>query len=471
MKLRTKIIATIGPSSGEARILERMIRAGMTVARFNFAHGDRGDFASWAQTIRRLSKKLGVPVAILQDLQGPKLRVGKLPEAGLLLEAGERLILTSRGTAKKGEIKRIPIQLTTLAGDVRADDRILLDDGRLELVVIKTEGAEIEARVVCGGILKSAKGMNLPDSEVSVPALTAKDRDDLAFGAHLGVDFVGLSFVRRAADIRQLRRLLHQAGSQAKIVAKIEKHEAIGAIDEIVGEADAIMVARGDLGLELPAEDVPLLQKKLITKALLARKPIIVATQMLESMVTNPRPTRAEVSDVANAVFDSADALMLSAETATGDYPVEAVAMMATIIGKAERSLLAGKRPTIPQAHDDVTEAISAAARQMADDLGARLILCATMSGFTARAVAKQRPAVPIVAVTAREVVQRQLTLSWGISPYLVAFSTDIDTLISEAIAFVRHSALVGRGDRIIITAGHPIGIPGTTNLLKVHTV
>jgi pyruvate kinase len=471
--LRTKIICTIGPASRDVKTLEALILAGMSVARLNFSHGDQSVHEENIHNIRQAADKTGKPVAILVDLQGPKLRVGQVGDDGVQLVAGEEILLTTRPVI--GPDQGIPIQYQDLPKVVVPGERILLDDGMLEITVLSATDTDIRACVVIGGLLKSNKGLNLPHASLAIPAITDKDREDLGFALAQQVDWIGLSFVRTSNEVLEIKELIRQQctfGRPAPVIAKIEKPEAVQNIDEIITAADGIMVARGDLAVETSPEEVPVIQKMIISKAHQAGKPVITATQMLESMMYNPRPTRAEASDVANAIFDGTDAIMLSGETAAGRYPVQTVEMMAKIAGKAEASrnlthLAVEHLEPIP---GDIAEAVAHATRQTATDLGAAAIITATASGATAKLVSKYRPHVPIIAVTPSLMTQRQLSLIWGVIPLLSRRTSHTDELINDAVQIVINQGLCKQGDLVVITAGSP-GAPGSTDLLKVKII
>lgn len=470
MRRRTKIVCTIGPATSSQAAIARLAGAGMEVARINFSYGTRDEHAKVIARIRAVSRKLGRPIGILQDLAGPKLRVGELPGGLVSLRAGAEVVLNTGG---KVGAEEIPVPLPALAAAVGPRQRLLLSDGRIELRVLGVRGKRIRCKVRVGGVLRSHQGLNVPDAALPIRTLTKKDLQDLKFGVSQGVDWVAMSFVREAADLKPLRRALKRAGSSAGVMAKIEKHEAVEHLDEIVEAADGIMVARGDLGIELPIDQVPVLQKAIIAACNAAGKPVVTATQMLESMVESPRPTRAEVSDVANAVFDGTDAVMLSGETAVGRYPVEAVEVMARVVARAEGSFdfeAHLEESTALPCHT-VTDGISQATCSLAHDLCARAIITATSTGHTALMVSMHRPEAPIVAVTPNVATQRRLTLIWGVRPLLAPRGKSTDELIVKAIDEARKAKLVRAGDVVVITAGVPAGVPGHTNLVKVEVV
>jgi pyruvate kinase len=479
--LRTKIVCTIGPATREPDVLRQLVLAGMNVARLNFSHGDQEFHGENVSRIRQVSAELHRPVAILVDLQGPKLRVGDMGPEGIPIEAGEELILTARpvtghAVQEDGRLAEVPLQYTNLPREVHPGDRILIDDGLLELRVLETSSSDIRARVITGGRLKSNKGLNLPNAALTIPAITEKDWEDLGFGLATGADWIALSFVRSADEVRQLKERiaeLSQFGRPVPVIAKIEKPEALEQIDAIVEAADGIMVARGDLGIETSPQKVPMVQKMVIGKCNAAGVPVITATQMLDSMIRNPRPTRAEASDVANAILDGTDAVMLSGETAVGQYPVQSVQTMADIAREVERSQSAHwERPAyIQRPVATVTDALSHATCETAHDLGAAAIISATASGSTALAVARYRPLCPIVAVTPSPMVQRRLVLVRGVYPLLGKRAANTDEMLHGALQAAVQDGLVKQGDRVVITAGISPNMPGSTDLMKVETV
>ncbi|MHB0948788.1 MAG: pyruvate kinase [Gemmatimonadaceae bacterium] len=463
---RTKIVCTLGPSSSTRDQLRNLIEAGLNVARLNFSHGTHADHAERIATIRQLSEELQKPIAILGDLQGPRIRIGDLP-APVQLDEGSDVVLAPEGMERDGEI---PVTFEELATDVHVGDRILIADGLLELVVLEVEPPRVRARVLHGGRLSSHKGINLPGVHVSVPSITAKDREDIAFAIEQKLEYLALSFVRRAQDIAELRAMLP---SDMLIVAKIEKDVALENIESIIRATDAVMVARGDLGVELPFEEVPIAQKRIITLSNRIGRPVITATQMLESMITNPRPTRAEASDVANAILDGTDAVMLSAETAAGQYPRLAVEAMSRIIMEIESHPRAVRRDERAPAETGVPTglAIAAASGAAARMLGAPCILVITKSGSTARVISAHRPTVPLLALTDSPRTYRQLALVWGVIPELVPHANTYEEMAAVALQRVVERQLAQRGDRVVVTAGIPFDVTGTTNLLKVETV
>ncbi len=467
---RTKIVATLGPASSDADTIKRLIKAGVNVFRLNFSHGSQDVHRANVELIRAESKNAGRPVGILQDLQGPKIRIGTFADGEITLEVGASFRLTCDDD-DPGDIDRVGVTYKNLCRDVKDGDTLLLDDGRLRLQVTSVQGATIHTRVVIGGVLSNNKGINIPGADLSIPALTDKDVADLTYGAELDVDWVAMSFVRSRDDLLLARHYLARAGSQAKLMAKIEKPSAVDRFDEILKEVDGVMVARGDLGVEMPPEKVPLIQKRLIRASLDAGKPVITATQMLESMVHSPTPTRAEASDVANAIYDGTDAVMLSAETAVGEYPVEAVAMMDRIAHSVESDpgYIRGMREHYPTPENTTADAVSLGACEMAYTLGAQLIVTFTSSGTTALRVSRNRPPVPILAVTPNQRAFRQLAVAWGVVPFLSDDIHSTDEMVAVATETIRDVGLCEEGGRFVITAGVPFGMRGTTNLIRVE--
>ena len=466
---RAKIVCTLGPASDSAAVLGKMFEAGMDVVRLNFSHGTHAEHGRRLTLLRRLAAKYSKTIAILQDLQGPKIRTGKL-EGGkpVELQSGRRVTVTTRNTVGTADL--ISTTFTPLPASVGPRNRILLSDGRIELRVERVRGRDIECVVVEGGELREHQGINLPGAALKTSALTAKDRADLAFGIENGVDYIALSFVRRPEDVLELKRLLRRARREIPVVVKLEKPEAIDRLEEILAVADAVMVARGDLGVEMPPEAVPVIQKRIIARANELNVPVIVATQMLESMTSEARPTRAEASDVANAIFDGADALMLSGETAIGKYPVESVRMMARIIAAAEASpRLADRRRR--NGHVSVPEAIADSAALLAEDLNLRAIAVFTQSGSSARLVSKFRPRVPVYAFSTEPGILRRSALYWGVTPVAMPRVHATEQMVDGAVARLRAARVVKPGDLIAVVAGTPLARRGTTNFLKVHRV
>jgi pyruvate kinase len=465
---RTKIVCTIGPASNSPELLEALIETGMSVARLNFSHGTHSEHGAMIRDIRAAAERQGRAVAILQDLCGPKIRVGKIPGDGLVLASGETMILTTG--LKVAEGNRVPVSYQAMPAQVKAGDRILLADGMMELVVEKTSRDEVICQVITGGLLTSHKGINLPSSTLPIPALTEKDRRDLLFGLKMGVDYVALSFVRAAADIHSAKKIIHRQNKQTPVIAKIEKHEAVDNIDAILSASDGIMVARGDLGVEIPLENVPNIQKILVRKANDLGKPVIIATQMLRSMVDAPRPTRAEAADVANAVLDGADAVMLSEESAIGQYPVEAVRYMARIAASAESRYPHEKYLQTPP-EQNMAEAVAYAACVLARQIKAAAIVATTRSGSTAVQICRFRPAQQIIALSPDEGAARRLALYWGCEPRGMAIVQETDEMVEKAATATLEKGHARKGDMLVITAGRPIWETGTTNLLWVKTI
>ncbi len=470
---RTRIVCTIGPASRGRDMLDRLAAAGMDVARLNFSHGTHAEHAEVIQRLREGEARWGRPVAILQDLQGPKIRLGTIGPGGggrVALEPGTPFVLTR--AAVVGTAERASVSPPEYLGQVRPHDQIWMDDGMIQLRVEETTPDEVRCRVVAGGWISDHKGISLPGVALPASCLTEKDREDLKFGIRQGVDFVAISFVRSAADIEDVRAFLREQGADLPIVAKLERKEAIANLPGLLAMVDAVMVARGDLGVDVPIEDVPQIQKETIRQARAAKLPVIVATQMLESMVTHLRPTRAEVSDVATAIFDGADAVMLSAETASGRYPVEAVEVMARVATRAEEAVLSAEPiRRRPERAPGFPEAISDAAATAARMLKARAIVAFTQSGFSARLISHQRPDVPIIALTPFVSVRRRLALSWGVSSRLVRKLETTDEMIEEIEATLLADGSVSVNDVLVIISGAPMWVTGTTNLLKLHRV
>ena len=436
----------------------------MDGARLNMSHGSREDHAQRARHVRESEVAAGRAVALIADLQGPKLRVGELPEPVLLIR-GEQIFVAGEDTARDGDL---PVSPSVLGSVLVPGKDVLIDDGHIRLTVRAVEQGRARCEVVVGGSVTSHKGVNLPGVSLPIPSLTRKDLEDLNFALDIGVDYVALSFVRSGADVRALRTLIEAAGSPAYVIAKIEKAEAVAALDDILDEAHAVMVARGDLGVEIGAADVPLLQKRIIHKALERGKPVITATQMLESMVHSPEPTRAEASDVANAILDGTSAVMLSGETAMGEYPIEAIQVMDRIALAVEPSL--DYRHEIPEAHEDPTigQAMSNAACDIAEALAAKAIVVPTFTGRTASAVARLRPRRPIIGCTHHQYSLRHMALEWGVAPMAIPEATDVEDIWGRSLDAARESGLVEPGDRVVITAGTAVNIPGSTNVIKV---
>jgi pyruvate kinase len=470
---RTKIVCTIGPASCSVDALDRLAAAGMDVARLNFSHGTHAEHAEVIRRLRHGEGRWGRPVAIIQDLQGPKIRLGTFgPQGGerVDLVPGRPFTLVRHPVA--GTAERASVSPAEYLGEIRPGDTILMDDGMIQLRVEKTTADEVGCRVVAGGRISDHKGLSLPRVALPSSCLTDRDRADLTFGIEQGVDFVAVSFVRTVSDIEDVRRFLRMHGAEVPIVAKLERQEVIANLPDILRTVDAVMVARGDLGLNVPLEEVPHLQKEIIRQARAARIPVIVATQMLESMVTHLRPTRAEVSDVTTAILEGADAIMLSAETATGQYPAEAVAVMSRIAVRAEQAVLS-REPVRRRREKQVgfPEAISDAAATVARSLGARAIVAFTQSGFTARLISQERPVVPILAFTPSPIVRRRLALLWSVDSRLIRKVETTDEMVAEVEAALLADGAVRPHDELVIISGSPMWVTGTTNLLMLHRV
>lgn len=462
---KTKVVCTIGPSSDSPSIIREMILSGMNVARLNFSHGTHKEHENKLNIIRQLSEELDKPVAVLQDLAGPKIRVGVIPDPGIELASGDMLILTSEKV--EGNKKRVSVSDTDLPEEVKPGDRILLADGLMELRVRDILLKEIHCEVLTGGILTSHKGVNLPTGTIHMPSLTAKDHDDLMFGLEIGVDIVALSFVRNAQDMTNVKNIIEKTGKKVPVIAKIEKHEAIGNIGEILDASDGLMVARGDLGVEIPLERVPVIQKQLIKMANEAGKPVITATQMLRSMVESPRPTRAEAGDVANAVLDGTDAVMLSEETASGDYPVEAVRNMSKIAGFAE-TIYPHEKFINAVPGNKTYESVAYSACVLAEQISASVIITPTRSGRTATRISRFRPACPVIAMSPDKNVVRWLSVFFGCNAFLIPEIGATRNIISELSRFALKTGMVEKGDLAVVTAGDPRGYEQTTNMIEV---
>ncbi len=468
---RTKIVCTLGPSSESAEKIEGLIDAGMNVARLNFSHGSHDEHAARMKLIREIAARKDTPVAILQDLSGPKIRVGKVAGA-VPLEKNADFVLYAN--ERIGDQTGASTTYPKIVDVVKPGEQILLADGSIALQVLERTEAGLRCRVESPGILSSNKGVNLPSSSFGIPSLTSKDLKDLEFGLSKNVDYLALSFVREKQDVLTLKQLVKVAGKETPIIAKIEKGEALANIDEIIDAADGVMVARGDLAVEVALERVPVLQKMIIARCNKVGKPVITATQMLKTMVESPRPTRAEAADVANAVLDGTDAVMLSEETAIGKYPVETVSTMCKIVRVAEKDLKSRGEAFQSQKTGKMLEvpaSVSRAAILLAKDLKASAIVTPTKSGSTARMVARFRPGMPIIALCTDEAVQRRLSMVWGVKPFLITEETSSDEILAAAMQKIQKFGLVNTGDRVVITAGVPIGVAGTTNLIKVEEI
>lgn len=473
----TKIGATIGPACETPEVLKEMVKAGMNFARLNFAHGTYDTHTVLINNIRAVEKETGEPVAILQDLQGPRIRIGTMPDAGVEIKTGEKVVFNTATNTYSGS--DLPVDHPELHKDLKPGERILVDDGRLEIKIINVEGTKINGTVVQGGIVKSHKGMNLPDSALHIPALSQKDKDDLRFGVKMGVDMIGMSFVSTASDIIDIRFLIKKVAEEENIkldhpifiIAKIERHEAVANLKEILEVVDGIMVARGDLGLEMPGAELPLMQKKIIDAANAMARPVIVATQLLDSMRESNRPTRAEVSDVANAVIDHADALLLTNETAAGQHPVLVVQTMTDIIKATEKSQYDDKELPKVRAGVSTEVAITELSRMLAEEVKAKLILAASISGETGRLISQVRPNLPVLVATSTSIVWRQLNLSWGVKPFIMLPCQSIEELVERAINYIKQNKIAKKSDKMIIVAGEPVGQAGNVNLVEVREI
>ncbi|MGI6344705.1 MAG: pyruvate kinase [Bacillota bacterium] len=466
----TKIVATIGPASDAPALLRRLIMAGVDVARLNFSHGTHEEQRARFQRIRAAAEELGVHLPIMLDTKGPEIRLGTFAAGKVELKCGQRFVLYADG--RPGDEQGVSVSYGQLAADLQPGDRVLIDDGLLELRVVEVADRDLVCEVVVGGVVSDRKGVNVPGRSLQLPALSEQDRRDIRLGVELGCDFIAQSFVRSAADVLALRQLLEELAADIPIIAKIENQQGVLHLAEILKVADGLMVARGDMGVEIPAEEVPLIQKEMIAQANRHGKAVITATQMLDSMIRNPRPTRAEASDVANAILDGTDAVMLSGETANGRYPLEAVETMARIAVRTDRALKSqGLLPRPGEKKISITDAISHATVQAARDLGAAAIITATESGSTARRVSRYRPEAPIIAVTTSASVARRLNLYWGVHPIVGEKHRNTDEMLESSTAKALDAGLIKNGDLTVVTAGVPMGVPGTTNLLKVHIV
>ncbi|MCB9005532.1 MAG: pyruvate kinase [Ardenticatenaceae bacterium] len=468
--LRTKIVATIGPASNNAKTIQKMLTGGMTVARINFSHGDHQTHIETVRTLRRVATEEGIALALLGDLQGPKLRLGQVRIGGIQLNLGDEIVLTPH----PGQPAMVHFPHPELIEAAQIGARLVIGDGEVEFTVADKKADTLRCTVTVPGLLESRKGVNMPGTELPISSITDKDKEDLGLICDLNFDYVALSFVRSAEDIHELRALMQEKGKVIPIIAKIEKSEAIEHLVEIREAADGMMVARGDLGIDMPPQEVPVLQKRIIECCNNAGKPVITATQMLQSMVEHPRPTRAEASDVANAILDGTDAVMLSGETASGKYPVEAVQMMQQIGEITERAfpydVWRNRRRHKRDSLIGTTSAISAASCDVAEEVGARLIVCATMSGYSAQQIARHRPQMPVMAVSPSAETQRRLALVWGVTAVLVEDIHNTDELLADTVKTVRPFGLKP-GDKIVITAGVPFGTSGQTNLIQVHEI
>lgn len=469
---KTKIVCTIGPSSDSYEVLKALVNEGMNVARLNFSHGTHPEHKKRIDTIKKLRDDLDEPIAIMLDTKGPEIRIKTFKDGMIRIEQGQDFILTSEDL--EGDETRVSVTYKDIAKDLKADDRVLIDDGLVEFTVISVDENNVYMRAVNSGELRDRKGVNLPSVKVNLPTLTEKDIEDLIFGIENDVDFIAASFIRSAKDVLEIRKILESNGGEdIKIISKIENLEGVQNIDEIIDASDGVMVARGDMGVELDEEDIPLVQKDIIRKCNLKGKFVITATQMLDSMIRNPRPTRAEVTDVANAILDGSSAIMLSGETAAGTYPVKACEMMRKIAVKIEDSL--DYKIIVDSTNDEheinITNSIAKATREVALDLDAKVIIAATTSGLTARNISKFKPKSPIIAATTNEKVRRQLAIEWGVYPIRATLASSIDDLFYESINILKNIKFVKEGELVILTAGMPLGKAGSTNIMMVKTV
>jgi pyruvate kinase len=464
---KAKIICTLGPASDTPEVIEGLIRAGMNVARLNFSHGTQEDHRRRVNTIRKVSRKLGIPVAILQDVQGPKIRLGRFEGGQITVKVGQTVTVTTRAVLGQGTI--IPTPVRSLPKDVSRGDVILMDDGRVRLRVLKVSGRDVSAKVEVGGVLKDQKGLNLPGAAISVPTITEKDAADLAFGQELGVDYVALSFVRTADDIKEARA--HVAKLKTPLIAKIEKPQAVQNLEAIAAVADGVMIARGDLGVEMPLEQLPGIQKRAVAEVNRMGGLVIVATEMLESMVGNARPTRAEVSDVANAILDGADAVMLSGETAAGKYPIDAAATMARIVEETERGVGNSLRPSLLDRPEDLSAGVAAAAVAAAEQLGIETIVAYTERGHTARLISEFRPKARIIGLTPNADTVNRMALYWGVTGMQVGRLQSTDAMLKQVRRLCREEGLCKVGTPVVIVAGIPLNEPGRTNMMSVHRI
>ena len=468
---KTKIVCTLGPATEREGILKAMMEAGMNVARFNFSHGSHEEHGRRLEQLKALREELNLPVAAMLDTRGPEIRLGIFAAGEVLLRKGTEFVLTVREIV--GDDARCSVTYRKLPRDVRRGDEILLDDGRVRLTVLDTTKEEIRCRVENDGVMKDRKGVNVPGVRLDLPYLGQKDREDILFGAAQGFDYVAASFVRTAEDVREIRRLLDQSGAEMGIIAKIENRESVDQLQEILEVADGIMIARGDMGVEIDFTELPAIQKEIIRRCVSCGKPVITATQMLDSMMEHPRPTRAEITDVANAIYDGTSAVMLSGETASGRYPVEAVRTMAAIAERTEADINYGKR--MKRLAGDtgftVAEATARAACTTAMGVGAAAILTVSQTGLTARLVSRFRPETPVAALLSNEAVRRKLALYWGVQPIAMPCADDTDELVKRAIRTAGGAGLINHGDLVVVTAGVPAGISGTTNMMRVCRV
>ena len=470
---KTKIICTLGPAVDSEEMIRKLILAGMNAARFNFSHGTHESHLAQLTKLKRVRDELGIPVAAILDTKGPEIRIKTFKDGRIELKKDDTFTLTTAEC--EGTAERVSVTYANLHNEVAPGNHILVDDGLIDLLVQEIKGQEIVCVVENGGPLSNNKSINIPNVHILLPSLTEKDKEDLKFAAENDFDFIAASFVRKASDVEDIRACLHEfGGDNIRIISKIENREGVDNLEEIIAASDGVMVARGDLGVEIPAQEVPILQKKMIKATTMAGKPVITATQMLDSMIRNPRPTRAEVSDVANAVFDGTSCVMLSGETASGKYPIEAVEAMVSTVKAAESAINYWGRfreHSLEPGVSSINDAITHTCCMTAMDLNATAILAPTESGYTAKVISRFRPACPIVAVCQNEKVRRQLAISWGVHSYLTGFVDSTDRLFSMSVEVARKEGAVKCGDTVVITAGVPIGKSGTTNLIKAQVV
>ena len=471
MMRKTKIVCTLGPATDSDGVLREMLESGMNVARFNFSHGSHEEHKRRLDALKALREELGLPVAAMLDTKGPEVRLRSFADGAVALKTGGEFTLTTRDVA--GDERICSVTYADLPGDVKPGNTILLDDGLVRLTVLETTSTDIRCRVENDGVMKNNKGVNVPGIRLSMPYMSQRDREDILFGVEQGFDFIAASFVRTAADVREIRRLLDEAGSSIQIIAKIENQEGVSNLTEILSVADGIMVARGDMGVEIDFTEIPIIQKDMIAQCVAAGKPVITATQMLDSMVENPRPTRAEITDVANAIYDGTSAIMLSGETAAGKYPVDAVKTMDAIARRTEADINYAKRMRnlTGSARLSIAAATAHAACTTALDIGADAIITVSQSGATARLVSRFRPGSTVVACLLSEQVRRQMALYWGVVPLLMPYAQNTDQLIDFAVRAAEEAGLVKQGDLVVLTAGVPVGVSGTTNMIKVHLI
>ena len=469
MLKKTKIVCTLGPSSNTPEIIEKMIKAGMNVARFNFSHGSHEEHKQRIDMVRAASQKLGIPVALLLDTKGPEIRLGKFKNGSIMMEAGKDFTLTARDI--EGDETIASMNYKELPQDVKAGDHILLSDGLVNLEVVSVEGEDIHTKILNSGKMSDRKRVAVPGIAINLPAVSETDAADIEFGCRMNMDWIAASFIQRGKDVLTIRKILEKHDSHMKIISKIECQAAVNNIDDIIKMSDGIMVARGDLGVEVPAEEVPMLQKVLIHKCQAAGKPVITATQMLESMCNNPRPTRAETSDVANAILDGTDAIMLSGETAGGLYPVEAVETMARVATFTESNFTPKSYEDVDAESTTTTESIGKAVVKIAKDLHAAAIIASTERGGTAQMISKFRPACPIVAVSPHEAIVRRLQLNWGVQAVTGKEASDTDAVVDNAIFAALDNDLIKAGDLVVLTAGVPVAKAGSTNMIRVQVV